>query len=37
LAQTLRQRGYENVWALQGGLDAWRKANLPLESKQEAA
>src|SRR5713101_1331164 len=37
LAQTLRQRGYANVWALQGGLDAWRNAGLPLDSKPTAA
>jgi rhodanese-related sulfurtransferase len=37
LAQTLRERGYENVWALQGGFDAWREADLPLERKREAA
>jgi rhodanese-related sulfurtransferase len=37
LARKLRQRGYQNVWALQGGLDAWRNAGLPLESKTRAA
>jgi rhodanese-related sulfurtransferase len=37
LAQKLRQRGYENVWARQGGLGAWRDAGLPLDSKAKAA
>jgi rhodanese-related sulfurtransferase len=37
LAQTLRERGYKNVWALKGGFDAWRDAELPLERKQQAA
>jgi len=37
LAQKLRDRGYANAWALQGGLDAWKKAGLPLESKQKSA
>jgi hypothetical protein len=27
----LRQRGYRNVWALQGGLDAWNDSKLPLD------
>jgi rhodanese-related sulfurtransferase len=37
LAQKLLQRGYKNVWALQGGLDAWRNAGLPLQTKERAA
>jgi rhodanese-related sulfurtransferase len=37
LAQNLRQQGYKNTWALQGGLDAWRNAGLPLDSKPKAA
>jgi rhodanese-related sulfurtransferase len=37
LAQKLRERGYEKVWALKGGFDAWRNAELPLERKREAA
>jgi len=37
LAQKLRQRGYQQVWALKDGLDAWKNAGLPLERKQKAA
>jgi rhodanese-related sulfurtransferase len=37
LAQKLRERGYSNAWALTGGLDAWKKAGLPLESKSKGA
>ena len=37
MAQYIRQRGYKNAWALQGGLDAWRNAGLPLDSKPKAA
>jgi rhodanese-related sulfurtransferase len=37
LAQTLQQRGYKNVWALQGGLDAWINAGLLVDSKPKAA
>jgi rhodanese-related sulfurtransferase len=37
LAQKLRERGYQNVWALQGGFDAWRNAGMPVESKTKAA
>jgi rhodanese-related sulfurtransferase len=33
LAQDLRQRGYKNVWALKGGMDAWEAAGLPLDKK----
>ncbi|MGH9513465.1 MAG: rhodanese-like domain-containing protein [Terriglobales bacterium] len=33
MAQEFRQRGYKKVWALKGGLDAWRDAGLPLDSK----
>ena len=32
-----RQRGYQQVWALKDGLDAWKNAGLPLERKQKAA
>jgi len=37
LAQKLRQRGYANAWALTGGLDAWKNAGLPMESKPKGA
>jgi len=37
LAQKLQERGYERVWALKGGLDAWQKAGLPVETKAKAA
>jgi rhodanese-related sulfurtransferase len=37
LALKLQQRGYKNVWALQGGFDAWKKAGLPLAPKRQAA
>jgi rhodanese-related sulfurtransferase len=37
LAQKLLALGYKNVWALQGGFDAWRNAGLPVERKQQAA
>jgi rhodanese-related sulfurtransferase len=37
LAQKLHERGYKNVWALQGGFDAWGNAGLPVESKEAAA
>jgi len=37
LAQKLQQRGYKNVYALQGGFHAWQNAGLPVESKREAA
>jgi rhodanese-related sulfurtransferase len=37
LVQKLRERGFKNAWALQGGFDAWRNQGLPVESKIEAA
>jgi len=37
LAQKLREHGYQQVWALKGGLEAWKNAGLPLERKQKAA
>jgi rhodanese-related sulfurtransferase len=37
LAQTLREQGFQDVRALQGGLDAWVDARLPVERKQQAA
>jgi rhodanese-related sulfurtransferase len=37
LVQKLQERGYKDVWALQGGFDAWQDAGLPVESKQKAA
>ncbi|PYI58134.1 MAG: hypothetical protein DMC59_09205 [Verrucomicrobia bacterium] len=37
MAQKLREHGYKNVWALQGGFRAWQNAGLPVDSKREAA
>jgi rhodanese-related sulfurtransferase len=37
LVQKLQERGYKDVWALQGGFDAWRNAGMPVQSKQAAA
>jgi rhodanese-related sulfurtransferase len=37
VAQKLRDFGYKDVWALEGGFDAWRDDGLPLETKQRAA
>ncbi len=31
VAQTLREKGYENVRALEGGYAAWQEASLPTE------
>jgi rhodanese-related sulfurtransferase len=31
------EQGYRNVWALQGGFNAWMNAGFPVESKREAA
>jgi len=31
IAQTLREQGFENVEALEGGYAAWKEAGLPLE------
>lgn len=31
VAQTLREKGYANAQALEGGYAAWREAGLPLE------
>jgi len=36
VAQELSAHGYKNVHPLFGGLDAWEKAGLALESKDEA-
>ena len=35
-ALTLTQAGFRNVFALEGGFDAWKKAGLPVEQKIEA-
>ena len=32
-AKTLRQKGFEQVFAVAGGIAAWRDANLPLTKK----
>lgn len=32
-AETLIKRGYTNLWNLDGGMIAWEKAGLPIESK----
>ena len=32
-AKTLRQKGFEQVFAVTGGIAAWREANLPLTKK----
>ena len=32
-AAALRKQGFSNVLALNGGLDAWRKAGLPVEKR----
>ena len=37
MAQKLRDFGYKDAWALEGGFDAWSDAALPLETKQRAA
>jgi rhodanese-related sulfurtransferase len=37
LAQKLRDLGYENAWALEGGFQAWQNAGLPVQSKRAAA
>jgi rhodanese-related sulfurtransferase len=37
LALKLQERGYKDVYALQGGFDAWRKAGMPMEPKPETA
>ena len=33
MAQELIKMGYKDVYALEGGFDAWRQAGLPVESK----
>ncbi len=35
-AAKLREQGYENVYELQGGINAWKAANKALEGKTEA-
>lgn len=35
-AKVLRDKGYENVHVLAGGMRAWREANLPVESSKAA-
>ena len=34
IAQTLRERGYVNAEALEGGYAAWKDAGLPLEARE---
>lgn len=34
LVGTLRTAGFENAWALEGGLSAWTRENLPIVSKR---
>lgn len=36
-AKALAKHGFEQLYALQGGLPAWRKAELPLESRARKA
>jgi len=33
IGATLRKQGFERVYSLQGGLNAWRQAGLPLEKR----
>jgi 3-mercaptopyruvate sulfurtransferase SseA len=35
--QKLQERGYKDVWALQGGFHAWQEAGLLVESNRAAA
>jgi rhodanese-related sulfurtransferase len=37
VAQELRDAGFRNAWALEGGFDAWADAGLPVEAKGKAA
>ncbi|PYV63857.1 MAG: hypothetical protein DMG95_05725 [Acidobacteria bacterium] len=37
MAQRLRELGYANAYALQGGFQAWQNAGLPVETKSRAA
>ncbi|PYV84091.1 MAG: hypothetical protein DMG93_06145 [Acidobacteria bacterium] len=37
MAQKLQQHGYKDVWALEGGFQAWQNAGLPVQSKRAAA
>jgi rhodanese-related sulfurtransferase len=37
LVQQLEAHGYDKVWALEGGFDAWREAGYPVQSKRKAA
>jgi len=34
VAQTIAEKGIPNVHPLYGGFEAWRRAGLPLESKE---
>ena len=36
MAQELRDQGFTEVYALQGGFDAWKKAGGPVEPKERA-
>jgi rhodanese-related sulfurtransferase len=35
VAQTLFDKGFHDVFALRGGLDAWKRAGLPLAHKPQ--
>jgi rhodanese-related sulfurtransferase len=37
LVRKLQDKGYKNVWALQGGFHAWQNAGFPVATKRQAA
>ena len=37
LAKELEARGYDKIWALQGGFEAWRRAGYPIQTRRKAA
>jgi rhodanese-related sulfurtransferase len=37
VAQILKDKGFKQVYALEGGFDAWQEAKYPLERKSAAA